>query len=46
VLSRGGLLLRLPDDVEAQPANATNNSDSATAPRGFMRPFYRGLRYI
>jgi hypothetical protein len=46
VLSRGGLLLRLLDDEEAQPANATNNSDNATAPRGFMRPFYRGIGYI
>ena len=52
--TRGGLLLegRLGlddglDDEDAQPASA-RNSNSSTSERGrrFMRPFYRGIRYI
>jgi hypothetical protein len=35
------------DDAEAQPASATNrNSSASERGRRFMRPFYRGIRYI
>ncbi len=49
--TRGVLLLLrdwpLVDDADAQPASATNSSRSTTERRRrFMRPFYRGIRYI
>jgi hypothetical protein len=41
----GLLLLRL-DDEDAQPVSATRHSKNTSERRRFMRPFYRGIRYI
>jgi hypothetical protein len=48
MLSRGALLEPpLFDDADPQPASATNITSSASERRRrFMRPFYRGIRYI